>query len=310
MKILLQFPEGLKQQALKFVEKYESQGHTIYLSSSRSFGGCDVAFEEADSIGAEKIVHFGHCKFPIHSFFQKRFSNIKVEYIEYEVPIKDEFLIEIVKYAEEKKFKKVGLILTVQHICILDSLIKKLSEKEIEVFVGKGAKTVYPGQVLGCDTSSILSFIDKVDSIIFIGGGRFHYLAIHKNLEPYKVPIVSANPYTLEIKEINEEIGQYVKQRKGLIAQASEAETFGIIVSTRAGQFAIETAESIKKKLNEKGKNAEILVSRTVDAEALQDFNLFDAYINTSCPRLADDWKTIGKPVVNSNEIEILFSFL
>jgi len=54
----------------------------------------------------------------------------------------------------------------------------------------------------------------------------------------------------------------------------------------------------------------QILVSRTIDPEALQDYNLFDAYINTACPRIADDYEVIGKPIINVFELDLFYELL
>ena len=63
MRVLLQFPEGLKRLALEYAQKYEAQGHEVFVSSSSCYGACDLALDEAKKIGAKKIVHFGHSKF-------------------------------------------------------------------------------------------------------------------------------------------------------------------------------------------------------------------------------------------------------
>ena len=306
MRILLQFPEGLKQKALEYAQKYQDEGHQIYLSSSKSFGGCDVAFEEARVVSADKIIHFGHAEFPLHPTFKR--YNIPVEYVEYHIDLNDRFIDSIVEYA--KKYDKVALGTVVQHIHQFNDIKKRIESAGVEVFTSKGPKCAYEGQTLGCDPYAVTSLEDKVDAVIFISGGKFHYLALHKILDPLSTPIINANPYSEEIKDVSDEIKKYIKRRKGIIAKASEGKIFGILVSTRAGQFAPEVAEKIKETLLRKNKKAFILVSRSIDPEALQDFNVFDAYINTACPRIADDWESIGRPVVNTNEINLLLELI
>lgn len=305
MRLLLQFPEGLKQKALEYAKKYEDDGHEVYLSSSKSFGGCDVALEEARLMKVDKIIHFGHSEFPIHPSFNK---DIPVEYVEYHIDIDEEFIRDIADHA--RRFSSVGLVTVVQHIHQLGRIKKEIEEKGVNVFIGKGPRCAHPGQILGCDSFAATSLEGRVDAIYYIGGGRFHYLAIHKVFNSLKIPVFSANPHTKNIKEVTNEIKNYVKQRRAMVITASEGNIFGILVSTRPGQFAPETAKQIHESLIKKGKRAYILVSYSIDPEALQDFNVFDAYINTACPRIADDWERIGKPVVNANEIEFLFKLL
>jgi 2-(3-amino-3-carboxypropyl)histidine synthase len=75
MRILLQFPEGLKQQALSHAKRLESEGNEVFVSASPTFGACDLALDEARAINADKLVHFGHCE------FQK--VDFNVEYVAY-----------------------------------------------------------------------------------------------------------------------------------------------------------------------------------------------------------------------------------
>ena len=62
-----------------------------------------------------------------------------------------------------------------------------------------------------------------------------------------------------------------------------------------------------KKKLLALGvPNVSILVTSEVDFNSLQDFNSFDAYITTACPRLIDDSERVGKPIVNLSQLPAL----
>ena len=111
MKILLQFPEGLKQHALEYAKKLEKEGNEVYISASPSFGACDVAIDEAKQIGADKIVHFGHAEF-MHVDFN-------VEYVEY--PIDADLSILEKSLSLITNYKKVGIVTTVQHVHQLQS---------------------------------------------------------------------------------------------------------------------------------------------------------------------------------------------
>ncbi|MCD6279765.1 diphthamide biosynthesis enzyme Dph2 [Candidatus Micrarchaeota archaeon] len=299
MNILLQFPEGLKSKALKYTEKYNGN---IFISGSKSYGGCDVALQEADAIGAEKIIHFGHSEFPLNPIIREKYKHIKIEYVEFHVNVDHKLIKKLAEILKQRQLKKPILATTVQHTNQIDDFIKILKDNRINPITGMGLKTVHRAQILGCDISSVLSVIDRGDCVVYIGGGRFHYLALNTQL-----PVISVNPYTNELKDVSEEIDRYNRQRQGLVAKASEAKVFGILVSTRPGQFNINLAESIKRHLEAKGKRAEIVISREIDWEALQNFNCFDAFVNTACPRISDDWKRINKPIINPDELGLLF---
>ena len=65
MRVLLQFPEGLKQKALEYAVKIEKGGDEVFISASPTFGACDLAIDEARSIKADKLIHFGHGEFQV-----------------------------------------------------------------------------------------------------------------------------------------------------------------------------------------------------------------------------------------------------
>lgn len=299
MRVLLQFPEGLKSKALEEQKKLEKQGYEVFISSASCYGACDLAIDEAEKIKADKIIHFGHAPFVGIE------TKIPVEYKEYGIDID----LNIIKknLGRLKNFNKIGLVTTVQHVHQLDKIKKIFEKAHKEVFIGKGTKSYYPGQVLGCDTGAIDSIISKIECIIYIGGGRFHYLVMN-----YDIPVFVINPFskTTAFSMVNEEIKKYQKQIKGNLLKASEAKTFGIIVSTKIGQFNLKGAEEAKKRLERKRKKATILICDEINPIALQNFNLFDAYINTACPRIIEDYKRIGKPVVNLDMLNELIEIL
>ena len=57
MRILLQFPEGLKQEALKHAKKLEAEGNEVVVSATPTFGACDLAIDEAKNIKADKRIY-------------------------------------------------------------------------------------------------------------------------------------------------------------------------------------------------------------------------------------------------------------
>jgi len=307
MKILIQFPEGLKPKAMQLASKYRTEGE-VYLSGSRCFGGCDIAFNEATMIGADKIIHFGHARFPIPDEIRKKYKDIEVEYVEYSIEIDEKFLDRVVEYLKNHRIKEVVVVTTVQHIHQIQKIKEKFSEDGISVILGKGGRTVYPGQILGCDAGA--AFAAPARTVLYIGGGRFHYLAIRRGLDVPDRRVIAADPFNRTVKDVTDEINRYVKARRGLVVKASEGNVFGIIVSTKPGQFNIRLAEEVKRKLDEKGKDSHILVSDTVDWEALQDYSYIDAFINTACPRIADDWRSVNKPIINTDELELLFQLM
>jgi len=313
MRILLQFPEGLKKEALAYAQKYENEGHEVLLSGASCYGACDLAIEEAMAVDADKIIHFGHAP------FIKKKLLIEVEYVEWHIDVD---LDKFEKAIKELKFDKIALATTVQHIHQLNEMKKILESHGKKVFVSKGPLAAYPGQVLGCDAGAISSVVKNSDAVVFVGEGHFHPLAIDAvprrqdvaeghaiDIDPDK-PVFIIHPKSGQIRKINDEIEKLRKRRKGAILKAAYAKTFGIIVSTKPGQFTLPVAEKIKKELTLLGKRSEIIVSNELSPLALNNFISFDCYIVTACPRIADDTEAFGKPVLNLKMYSDLVSIL
>ena len=65
-RVLLQLPEGLKPEGPRLAEIVEKTGALPIISADPCYGACDIAIDEAESLGADLIVHFGHSKFLAH----------------------------------------------------------------------------------------------------------------------------------------------------------------------------------------------------------------------------------------------------
>ncbi len=290
MKILLQFPEGLKKYALQHAQKLEADGHEVFLSSSPSYGACDLALDEAKAIHADEIVHFGHAKFPIAGVVE-----IPVEYVEWKVDIKTEDLAAIL--SELKKYKRIALATTVQHTHELQKIRDFFRSNGIEALTKKGVLAAHEGQVLGCDASAIK--IPEAEAVLYIGDGMFHPLVMEESKAVYIF-----NPYTKDFRQINEEIEKLGRKRKGALAAALSANVFGILLSTKPGQFHPEIAKWAKRELEKKGKRAEIIVGSEFNPHSIANFALFEAYVNAACPRIVDDLELFGKPILNPDMLE------
>jgi 2-(3-amino-3-carboxypropyl)histidine synthase len=192
-----------------------------------------------------------------------------------------------------REFKRIGLITTSQHLNQLDA-VKKLLEKE-------GFEAVICGQVLGCNQSKAKSSEDKVDAFLFIGSGRFHPLGVAMKTNK---KVVLCNPYSGESDEISDvEKGEWKKKQKKRLMRAAPAEVFGVLVSTKQGQFHLERAMELKEKIEKFGRKAFLFAGESITPPNTLGFDV-GAWVNTACPRLVDDY--FEKPVINPDELEIL----
>lgn len=295
MRILLQFPEGLKQNALTEAEKLEKEGHEVFLSASTCYGACDLALEEAKAIGAQKLIHYGHSR------FIRAKLPIEVEYREFHLHIDPGMLKSALPFLKGKK--KISLVTTVQHIPQLNEMKDFLEKNGKEVLIGKGKFSEYAGQVLGCDPGAATDLPGRAAAVLYVGDGKFHPTGINA-----EVPILALNPYNGECRQLNEEIEKIKKRRKGMLLKALECKTFGILLSTKPGQFGIDAARTAREEFLRRGLRAEILVSNELNPVSIGNFLNFECYVNTACPRIQEDREIFELPILNYADLKEFFS--
>ncbi len=291
MRILLQFPEGLKQYALRYAKEREAHGDEVYVSASPNFGACDLAIDEAKRIGAEKIVHFGHNEFQHVDF--------NVEYVPFSIDTNVSLLNNAMP--QLAKYKRIGLVTTVQHIHQFEEVKRLLESNGKQVVVGRPyGFAKLPGQILGCDIGSAATIDKDVDCFVYFGGGLFHPLgAVYATTKPF----LTFDPFGNKWMWLDEYRGMQEKSKKSKIMRSISATKFAILVSKKNGQHNLNLAKVLKVQLEKGGNQAAILIGDTFDFESLDNMIEFDAFINTACPRIAtDDTERLRKPLLSANE--------
>jgi 2-(3-amino-3-carboxypropyl)histidine synthase len=209
-----------------------------------------------------------------------------------------EALNKSIKYISEKK---IGLITTVQFAEQLTKLKRFLESKGKVAIIGKPTgSAVLAGQVLGCDVSAATNIENKVDCFLYIGTGDFHPFGL---LAKTKKPVYVLEPFTEKIIKIPEEEKQKIWKKQVLkLAQFKDCKTVGILVSTKPGQCELQaSAEKVKEKLEKQGKKVYVFVCDNITNSELLNFPHIQGWINTACPRLAEDM--FDKPFVNACEL-------
>lgn len=287
IKVGLQFPEGLKRQAIHISRVLEeSTGSCIIISGNPSFGACDI-----DTVLAGKVdllFHFGH----------SRIGNIEnVVFIEAHSNVD---VLPVVKTALSMlKNERIGIITTVQHIHKLNDILKFLQENDKIAVTGKGdSRVCYPGQVLGCNFTA--ARVD-CDELLYVGSGYFHPLGVA--IATGKI-VIAADPYLNKAMQITPE--KFLRKRGGFISVSMNAKTFGIIVSTKSGQIRMDLALRLLEIAKKHGMKAQIIMMDLVTPEQLLAFKV-DAYVNTACPRITiDDAERFHVPVLTPQEFEVV----
>jgi len=291
----LQFPEGLKIHAVSVAEKIENETDAVVLiSGDPCYGACDVSDTRMEGL-VDLIVHFGHIEFPISYrvpvLFIEAYSKIDV--------------IDVVKKSLKslENYKKIGIVTTIQHLYFIDSVKNFLMENGKEVITKEGVGT-REGQVLGCNFSAIKDI--DADAFLFIGSGNFHALGITLFTEK---PVFIADPYMNEVRTIDEFRDRILRIRFAKITKASDAHKFGILVSSKKGQFRLDLAKSLKKMINKEKKEAFIIMFDNISPDLLLPYMNLDAFVVTACPRVAiDDANMYKKPLITPKELEIVLN--
>jgi 2-(3-amino-3-carboxypropyl)histidine synthase len=291
-RILLQLPEGLKPDALRLAKIAEKTGALAIVSADPCYGACDLATAEAESLGVDLVIHFGHAR-------QVKYERVPTVYIEARATVNVE---EAVKKALPllRKWRRIGLTTTVQHVQVLDAVRELLVKDGKTVAIGDAGRLSYAGQVIGCDFSNAKSVAKNVDAFLFVGGGKFHALGVALSTMR---PTVAADPYEGRGFSVDDEAQKIVRQRWANIEQASAARTFAVLVGLKLGQKRLEQALQIKQKLEARGKAVCLLAANEIVPEVLNEFPSVDAYVNTACPRVSlDDASRFRKPVLTADE--------
>ncbi|HOI40861.1 MAG TPA: diphthamide biosynthesis enzyme Dph2 [Methanobacterium sp.] len=289
----LQFPEGLKIHATDLAREIEEQTDSlVVISGDPCYGACDLSDKEMEGL-ADLLIHFGHTPLPIDQ---------KIPTIFVEAHYQLESLKILEKALELLKGKKdIGLVTTTQHLHLLEDAAHLLEEKGKKVIMKAGTGTL-KGQVLGCNFSAVQDL--PVDAFLYLGSGNFHPLGIKLST---KKTVIIADPYLNQVRDIDEFADRILRIRFARITRASEAEKFGILISSKEGQSRWELAKNLKNMISEGGKEAYLILLDEINPPSLMPFMNLDAFVVTACPRIAvDDSKMYEKPLLTPQELEIV----
>jgi len=282
-RILVQLPEGLKTKSIKIVDELEAEGFEPIISGDVCFGACDLK-----NLEMATTLHVGH---------SKMIDAKGVVYWEY---FYEQDLAPVTEKVIPLLGNRVGLFTTIQHLPNIEGAKKTLEENGKIVLSTKGRTTnIY--QVLGCDAAGAVAIKNDVDSFLYIGSGKFHAIAIGYYTGK---KVVIANPFSLEIEEINPNI---LKKEKALRqTKAIDANSIGIVISSKLGQKNWKMVNKLTQLAESSGKGVLIIYLENVTPDALLPYPV-DAFIITACPRIViDDWKNYKKPLLLPDETSFL----
>ncbi|HOW36891.1 MAG TPA: diphthamide biosynthesis enzyme Dph2 [Candidatus Pacearchaeota archaeon] len=294
-KVLVQLPEGVKQNALELVDIFKDLNIEVIFSGETAWGGCAIAVGEAKDVQADLIVHFGHAKF------------IDVDFPVIYIPIRDEMdLIPILKKSLKtlEKFKKIGFSYSIQHMHDLPKILDFYKQNKKQVVLSKKlGRVAYEGHITGCQYQGLKAIQDEVECFVILGN-QFHsmgaVLAVDK-------PVFLIDVYNDEVRSMQGLKEKILKQRAISIQKLKDAQNIGIITETKLGQ-KFNSPKILLDKIKSQGKNVIVITMNEFGPDKLMNFYSIDAFIELACPRIAiDDFAKYPKPLLTLNEALVAF---
>jgi len=290
--VVLQVPAGLVRNAHDLAAQIrEELGVPVSLATRPCFGACDFPSRD-EAPRSDVAVVLGHAPIP----------NVPLTRPTYFVEMRDqrgdpEALAATVAAADVPR--RLGLVVSVQHLDLIEPLQAALARRGYEVRTGQGDRRLaYAAQALGCNYTSAEAVESEVDAFLFLGTGRFHPVGLAFAVQR---PVWSLDPLRNVLESAVDRAG-LIRRRQLLVASARDARTWGILTSTFAGQNRMPTALALQERARARGRESEILLFDRLDPRDLEGRAL-DAYVNTACPRIAlDDSSNYPRPVLTPPE--------
>ncbi|MCX8173517.1 MAG: diphthamide biosynthesis enzyme Dph2 [Thermoplasmata archaeon] len=286
-KFAVQLPAGLLPRAREILEELGGYGEPL-LYAEPAFGACD--FPDLDAIPEiDGLVQLGHAEIPGVT------KNRKI------------LFLELYSTAEPKPPDKIPgnmgdricLLTTVQYLKQLQKIADFLKEAGRRVHIpGPMNRTLYPGQVLGCDVSSAAACSTIVDSYLFVGDGRFH---------PAGIAMLTSRPVyrylpSGRIEPLEFEREKFLRAGVSKASAIRDARTVAIVVCTKPGQKRLKLARELAGILKSHGKNPCFLTINNLSPEFL-NYTGNDLLISTACPRVAlEDYGNYEVPLLTPQE--------
>jgi len=299
--ILIQMPEGMLDKPLQNIIDHLSKFVKIFTSGDPSYGVCDLAIDLAIKLECDMLVHFGHSEFG----FQNKVKNARNSTIDvmlipaYFIPDKAISFSSIKHKLAELGWKRVQLAATIQHLKSLEKLKLFLEKNGFDSVIHN------TGQILGCHVQNLRgktdSIDDSIDGLISIHAGFFHTHGVLLNSDK---PLLQFDPYSEGILVYDStDRKNLIQQRFTLLERAKKADQWGVLSSSKIGQFKQRLISQIENIMKNEGKAPIVVIAENINPQNMANFNWIDAWVVTACPRIAlDDKIRYSKPVVTFRE--------
>ncbi|MEZ0393628.1 MAG: 2-(3-amino-3-carboxypropyl)histidine synthase subunit 1/2 [Desulfurococcaceae archaeon] len=297
--VLLTAPDGLKHVFPCMRGLLTALGaKSIVLSSSPSYGSCDIPVEEAIAVGADVIVHVGHEPYPMRGYDYATKVLYVPAYTYADLP--QGFLGGLVDFLRSRGFREVVVGTNYSERIVALEVAQGLRDRGVKVVNDE------PLVILGCIFPAELRKLSDARVLLVVAGGFFHALGAVMAGVPR---VVGVDPFRQAYYDANAEAARYLAKRYFLAAKLRNEppKLVGIVVGSRPGQYRPWLVEALAKILRERSVDYVVISStylRYEDLVAVDRALRADAYVVTSCPRLPiDDLSDFHKPVLTPGEL-------
>lgn len=294
-RVLVQIPEGLKPYAPEIAERIKalSPDTEVVIDLNPVYGSCMIMPNYLRDY--EVILHLGHDPYPLWTSPKKVvYAGLRSRSVASEDTVR-----ELSKTAMSKYGSRMAIYTTHQHFHDVGRVASLLMKEGVTV-VNELRNSV----ITGCWFSDLDRVVGEgVDALVAYAGGRFHALGIGLRVGG-KVPVLRLDPYRNVSEDFTPEVMRVLRLRYGKIRTALDAKAF-MVIDGVSGQHRPGLVSLVSGLLKRAG--ADVLVGRAsiLNVETLRNIDSprIDAYVVTSCPRLAiEDLAGFHKPVLTPGE--------
>jgi 2-(3-amino-3-carboxypropyl)histidine synthase len=299
--VALNGPEALipkiQNSASNITEKF---GIPAYVIGDTCWGSCDLNTHAANMLGAEILFNIGHTV-SMETFDEKvvminAFDDITFDRVARKCALE----------LKSKNYNSISLVTDSQHLNQITRVREVFEEFDYQVIIGRGKGQLNDAQVFGCEFYPAYNVQNQVDAYIFLGQSTFHSISVAISTGK---PTYMLDPYFEDYSDVTGIAKQLQKKAILSIYKALDAETIGIIIGLKEGQFAHIKGLELKKSFEQLRKKVQLIALTDITEDRIQIFKGIDAFVQVACPRISID-NHFKKPMLSVPQALALIKLL
>ena len=289
--VLLEIPEGLRTYEDALKARLEACGAaSVVVRLEPTYGSCETL---ACSSNVDLVVHVGHVPYALRPL--RECKGVRIVYVPVLAVVDEparESVEKLAEYVASKGWSKVAIGYVynyARHAALLSSALRR-----------RGVH-VESTHILGCYFGGLESKVGAFDAYIVVGS-RFHALGLGLAIHAEK-RIILYEPWA-GYGDFTDEVVRELRKRYWVAASASTARTWGVILGGRSSQCRPILATLVAGMLRAAGRRVRLYISDRLCRQDLDQLQGVDAFVVTSCPRLAiEDLGDYHRPVLVPGEV-------